>query len=268
MTQSNFALSGQRGLTLVEMMVAMTIGLIVLVGVGSIYLSSLRTYRIQEDDARLQESGRYVIELIGRSIRQAGADAEMTFNPVATTLNCVAPVCQPVNGTNGAAGAPDTLALQFYANRDELQGGNWVTRDCTGGLNQANLNTLITNTFSLAGASFRCNGSAGGVQEIVPNVEDFQVLYGVDTTGDQSADQYLEAPANWAQVVSARICLQMVSTNNRLSDTPQRFLNCGGALGMVPATLAGGGLTDAGDQRLRRTFVATFNLRNRITAMP
>lgn len=261
---------GHKGFTLIEMMVAMTIGLIVLLGVGAIYLSSVRTYRIQEDDARLQESGRYVLELIGRSIRQAGGDAEMNFSPVANTLNCVAPACQPVGGTNGAGATPDTLAVQFYANRDELVAGNWITRDCTGGVNQANANTLITNTFSLVGTSFRCNGSTGGVQEIVAGVEDFQVLYGIDTTGDQSVDQYQAAPANWDQVRTARICLVMTSNNNRLSDTPQRFLNCAGALGVVGATLADGGLTDAaaGDLRLRRTFVATFNLRNRITAMP
>ncbi len=270
MTQPNHTLTGQRGLTLVEMMVAMTIGLIVLVGVGSIYVSSLRTYRIQEDDARLQESGRYVIELIGRSIRQAGADAEMTYNAATATLDCAAPACQPVNGTNGVAGAPDTLAVQFYANRDELVAGNWIMRDCTGGLNQASTNTIITNTFSMAGTSFRCNGSTGGVQEIAANAEDFQVLYGIDTTGDQSADQYLAAPASWDQVVSARICLRIVSANNRVSDTPQRFLNCAGALGTSPATLVGGGLSDAaaGDLRLRRTFVATFNLRNRVNAVP
>jgi len=113
----------------------------------------------------------------------------------------------------------------------------------------------------------------GGTQTLISDVEDFQVIYGIDTTGgDQSADQYVAAPsaAQWPLVVTARICVLVRSANNGLTAAPQRFLNCAGALGTAPATLAGGGLTDAGagDLRLRRSFVATYNLRNRINATP
>lgn len=258
----------QAGLTLVEIMVSLTLGLIVLLAIGSIYVGSRQTYRAQEDNARLQEAGRYALEVIGRSIRQAGADAEMNFNPVAITLECVPPVCTAITGTNGAAPVTDTLAVQFYAGREELNAGAWFTRDCTGGLVAAN--TLITNTFSINANDLRCTGSQGGAQALISDVEDFQVVYGIDTTGDQSANQYVPAPANWAQVVTARVCVQIRSANTGLTSAPQRFLNCAGALGTVDATLAAGGLSDAaaGDLRLRRSFVATYNLRNRINAMP
>lgn len=255
----------QAGFSLVELMIAITLGLIVLLAIGSIYIGSRQTYRVQEDNARLQEAGRYALEVIGRGLRQAGADAEINFNPVAITLECgMAAPCNAITGTNGAT---DTLAVQFYAGREELDDdaapGGWVTRDCTGG--QAVFNTVITNTFDVTGGELRCTGSVGGVQALVSDIEDLQVIYGIDTTGDQAADRYIATPGNWAQVVTARVCVQVRSANNGLTVAAQRFLNCAGALGTATGPAA---FTNAADLRLHRSFVATYNLRNRINGAP
>jgi type IV pilus assembly protein PilW len=254
----------EAGLTLVEIMVSLTLGLIVLLAVGSIYINSRQTYRVQEDNARIQEAGKYALEVIGRSIRQAGANAEITTNPVTVPVICTAPACTAIDN-NGVAGATDTIRNQFYAGREELNAGAWITRDCTGGVVASG--TLITNIFDLNGTDLRCTGSVGGAQALISDVEDLQVVYGIDTTGDQSADQYLAAPGNWAQVVTARVCVQVRSANNGLAESAQRFVNCAGALGTATGaaafTTAG-----AGDRRLHRSFVGTFNLRNRINATP
>lgn len=258
----------QLGLTLVEIMVSLTIGLIVLAAIGSVYLGSRQTYRVQEDNARLQEAGRYALEVIGRSVRQAGADAEMSFNPVTGTPECnVAGVCVPVAGANGAVS--DTLIVQSYAGREELNAGVWGARDCTGGFVASGIlpANVATNTFDLNGTDLRCTGGIGGAQPLVSDIEDLQIMYGIDTSGDQSADQYVAAPGNWAQVVTARVCVQIRSANNGLAVAPQRFMNCAGALG----TAVGAGAftaAAAGDLRLHRSFVATYNLRNRINGAP
>jgi type IV pilus assembly protein PilW len=255
----------QAGLTLVEMMIAITLGLVVLLAIGSIYSSSRQTYRVQEDNARIQESGRYALEVIGRSIRQAGADAEMSFNPVVITAECgTAAPCNTIFGTNAAT---DTLAVQFYAGREELNGGVWITRDCTGGAVGAGAlpANVVTNTFDVTGGSLRCTGGTGGTQALVSDVEDLQVVYGIDTNSDQAADQYVATPGNWSQVVTARVCVQVRSANNGLATTPQTYLNCAGALGTTPGATTTAG---AGDLRLHRTFVATYNLRNRVNGAP
>lgn len=263
----------QAGLTLVELMVAITIGLIVLLAVGSIYLSSRQTYRMQEDNARVQEAGKYALEVIGRSIRQAGANAEMNFSKTATTKQCnVAGTCVAIVGTDGAASAADTLTVQFYAGREELNGGAWIARDCTGGT--AALGTVVSNTFNVTGTDLRCTGSVGGVQPLVENVEDIQVVYGIDTdasgsAGYRSADQYVAAPtaAQWPNVVAARVCVRIQSANNGLTTSPQKYLNCAGALGTATGAAAYTTAV-AGDLRLHRSFVATYNLRNRVAAAP
>lgn len=71
--QINHTLSrNQRGLTLVEVMVAMTIGLVLLGGVVTVMSSSQNTYRVNEAMARVQESARYAFQLLSHDIRMAG----------------------------------------------------------------------------------------------------------------------------------------------------------------------------------------------------
>lgn len=62
----------QQGMTLVEVMVAMTIGLVLLGGVVTVLSSSQNTYRVNEALARMQENARYAFQLLSRDIRMAG----------------------------------------------------------------------------------------------------------------------------------------------------------------------------------------------------
>lgn len=60
-----------RGFSLVELMVAMTIGLILTIGVVQIFSASRSTYMLDEGLARAQENGRFAIEFMSREIRHA-----------------------------------------------------------------------------------------------------------------------------------------------------------------------------------------------------
>ncbi len=62
----------QNGLSLVEMMVAITISLILLAGVIQIFLGSKQSYRLNENMSRIQESGRFAMEFLARDIRMIG----------------------------------------------------------------------------------------------------------------------------------------------------------------------------------------------------
>lgn len=62
----------QKGLSLIELMIAMVIGLVLLAGVIGIFLSTQQTNRTQEAMSRVQESARIAIELIARDIRESG----------------------------------------------------------------------------------------------------------------------------------------------------------------------------------------------------
>ncbi len=64
--------TNQTGFSLVEMMVAMTISLVLVLGVATIMISSKRSYNVQQDMARMQENARFAIEFLNKDLRMAG----------------------------------------------------------------------------------------------------------------------------------------------------------------------------------------------------
>lgn len=65
-------LQTQSGLTLVELLISLTLGLIITLAVGYLYTNSRQTHRVNDNVARIQENGRYAMEMIGRDLRMAG----------------------------------------------------------------------------------------------------------------------------------------------------------------------------------------------------
>lgn len=61
-----------RGLSLVELMVALLISSLILIGLIQIFINSRTTYHIDEGLARLQENGRFAMDFLARDIRMAG----------------------------------------------------------------------------------------------------------------------------------------------------------------------------------------------------
>ncbi|WP_150050690.1 PilW family protein [Methylomonas rhizoryzae] len=64
--------SPQAGFSLIELMIAMMLGLFLIGGVVSVFLSNRAVYRQNENLSRMQESARYAFEVIARDLREAG----------------------------------------------------------------------------------------------------------------------------------------------------------------------------------------------------
>jgi type IV pilus assembly protein PilW len=62
----------QRGLSLVELMIAITLGMVAVAGAISIYLANRSSYKLVEGAARVQENARFAMEFMGRDLREAG----------------------------------------------------------------------------------------------------------------------------------------------------------------------------------------------------
>ena len=72
MKRSTSKLSRSGGFSLVELMVALTIGLIILGAVSSLFVSSKQTYTTQDSLARLQENARFAMQFLIKDLRLAG----------------------------------------------------------------------------------------------------------------------------------------------------------------------------------------------------
>lgn len=62
----------QMGFTLVELLIALVLGLIVVAGVGSVFLANKDAYRTNEALSQVQDAARTSFEFLGRDIREAG----------------------------------------------------------------------------------------------------------------------------------------------------------------------------------------------------
>jgi len=97
------------------------------------------------------------------------------------------------------------------------------------------------------------------IQELVPNVENMQLLYGVDTTGSQMPSEYdtadvVDAANEWSSVVSVRAALLVRSNLNAVSQpTAAQTYDLLGTTIQTPL-----------DTRLRQVYTTTIGLRNRL----
>lgn len=71
----------QRGLSLVEILVALVISLFLIAGVIQLFISSKQTYRNYDALSRLQENGRFALEAMSRDIRMASFTGCPRINP-------------------------------------------------------------------------------------------------------------------------------------------------------------------------------------------
>jgi type IV pilus assembly protein PilW len=105
------------------------------------------------------------------------------------------------------------------------------------------------------------NTAALQAVELLPDVENMQIVYGVDTDADRDADVYQTASAvtDWRNVLSVRIALLLASVEDNLVSENQSYsFNAGTFTYTRDSTPAAGA-----DKRLRRIFTGFGTLRNR-----
>jgi len=98
----------QRGWTLVELLVAMTVALFLIAGIGQIYLAAKHSYEVQTSLAEIQDVGRYTVEALTQDIHMAGywglMDTKLAKNMAKLTG---VPVPPPPGVVGCAAGITD-----------------------------------------------------------------------------------------------------------------------------------------------------------------
>lgn len=78
--------SKNMGVTLIELMISLTIGMMIIITIGYVYLSASRTFRALEASSRMQENARYAIERMSFDLRMAGFTG-CSYSTIANVLN-------------------------------------------------------------------------------------------------------------------------------------------------------------------------------------
>ncbi len=200
----------QRGYSLIEVLVALVIGLFLLGGILTILQTTRNTSSNQSQLAQLQDEERVAMTLMTDAIQQAGyfpnADqvaATTVFLPDATFGTAGQIVAGQPNSTNAAYG--DTVTIRYEGDTT-----NSVV-DCRGQVIPNG--TLEEMTFQVKPQpgtnqpELMCTVN-GADSQLVLNVQNLQIFYGVDTNGSGSVNAYLPASqmaAYWTSVYSVKI---------------------------------------------------------------
>lgn len=76
-----------QGMTLVELMIAITLGLLVMGAAIGIFISNRQVYRAAENLNRVQEGGRVAFELMARDVREAAGNACVNKLPLVNVIS-------------------------------------------------------------------------------------------------------------------------------------------------------------------------------------
>jgi type IV pilus assembly protein PilW len=220
----------ERGMTIVEILVALAVTSFLLIGLFTIVQTMLLVSNNQTALALLQDNERLAMTRLGDVIQQTGYFTSQLTNtpggalpggvsfgvPVGgTTYALTFAADQGVFGVHVATPAPqDMVTVRYNA------GPNDYLINCDGSTNT--VVGIIYNTFAIdANGNLTCTLSTtiGGVTTVgtpvilVAGLHDMVILYGVNTTLHSSnpVDSYITASSmagtNWNNVLSVRISL-------------------------------------------------------------
>jgi type IV pilus assembly protein PilW len=240
--------ASQHGVSLVELMVAMTIGLILLAAVAYLFIGTSQTSRTQDDLSRLQETGRIALDVVGQMVRHAKYVETPNADEPAISWKPNWELSHPgvawLVTSNGAGTAADSITVRF----EPVSAGD---TDCTGA-NVVNAalphSNLVQATLSINGSNELVCNNGSTTATLFSDIENMQITYGIDTSGDFAADSYVDTPANINQVVAIRVSLLARSRDDASPMTQTYTYN--------------GSTVTATDKRLRQEFVTTYALRN------
>ena len=251
--------AGTRGVTLVELLVAMTIGLLITIVIAQLFLGSRQTFATTDDVSRMQDNIRFTQYILNRTIHVAGYKSQAN----SITGNVFSGGNAALEGTNNpAAQGSDTITVRYQGSRGAGGAADGSVVDCLGVAIDAGV--MAVNTFSIGtGADGRpalfCNNGGVNAVEMAPNVANMQILFGEDTNSDLVADRYVPRTApgmNVNNVVSVRIALLFETPTESAKTVPDA----------TTYDMLGDGSVVLGpfnDRRIRRLVTTTINLRNR-----
>lgn len=156
--------SRQRGLSLIELMVALGIGAFLIAGVVQVFISNKGSERLETSLARLQENGRFALDLMTDDLYRAQYVGCNTGDAVITNMVNTTGGFQGVRGfekTGASTWAPSTLPTNLDAVKANVRVGTDVLQLQTG----RQLPATITSNVNSASAVVPLNGNPGCILE-------------------------------------------------------------------------------------------------------
>lgn len=250
----------QRGVTLIELMISMVIGLVVVAGVMVSFIGSGRAGRYQSAIGQMNQDAQVALNLLSREIQMSGyispgqilgapalfgCDATTGTVPFTSPASTGALLCAADTGTAKVS----ALEVVYEADiKTTVKTSGGLPSDCLGnGLTISGSiyiarNRYFIDTSSSGRKELHCASNASTAQPLIENVDDMQLWFGIATSAfPETTIRYARAGKDtgtsgtvngqglteWANVNSVRICLLMRSAEPILTaEDARNYLDC------------------------------------------
>lgn len=221
-------LKKEQGLTLLELMVSLAIGVILLLALGAIYLTALQSNKKRSIDEMLDETARQVFDQFEHELSMAGyldifdvdangklqaenvarlsaANVQRNFSRDISNAGTPVTPFKEVFNQDGISGTDSELTVRYQVNvaaessatnlRDEANAGD-NRIGCTGA-NVAAGTKVVENTYSLKNSALYCksNNARGDEQSIVANIHSLSFRYLVTDPMDTQDATLFDSPS-------------------------------------------------------------------------
>lgn len=277
----------QHGLSLVELLVGLTLGLTVIAAAVALYLSSGHAYRSTQAVTQLTEDASVALTLLRTQIAQAGygtpTGIDSTTGQVTRAFTgpglfgCTGGITPSSIGATDLHGLachndstqPDAILVRYQADtRNTLPTSAGIPTDCLGNSTPLVNGThhVAENRYFVKDQTLFCRGNGHSVaQPLVDRIVGLQIRYGVSApsasdpevrtlrflSAQEVSDSSVPGAASplWRQVKAVRVCL-VLRSELEVQDTPMSYANCQHVMQTAP------------DRRLYRAFHTTVSLPN------
>lgn len=239
-----------KGLSLVELMVAVLLGVMLLAGVIQIMINKKDAYNFQQGQSLVQENSRFSMHFMEDILERTGfrqlpeRSREVAFPYRYAANGCAAfkegQVLAPLS--SGGAG----MCLRY-------QPINTGSVDCQGNAIDAATTEVVEQiTFDASSNELRCAAQGATAQALVGEIENMTVSFGLDSDDDRVVDKFISSPTanQWSEIMSIRFDALFASNVGVGTSQTYRF----------PITSSTE--TTAADSRLYRAISRTVTLKN------
>jgi type IV pilus assembly protein PilW len=214
----------QRGLSMIELMVALLLSSFLILGVTQIYIDNKRTYIYQQGQGENQENSRFALMFLERQLAKAGyrrdprSELPDTF-PASPTLGCGFEEGQTVARVDAT-----TICLR-YQPRDKYE------TDCFGSqpfsastaldapYEALTTNSTIVEKISVSDGVLTCQASTSNSSDLIEGISGIYFDYGVnDSVYDRDISKYSAEPVTGEYVRSLRYSILFTATPNNLTE--------------------------------------------------
>lgn len=220
----------QGGFSLIELIVAMALGLVVSLGITQIFLSARNTYATQSAAAAIQEDGRFALSKMIQEIRMVGMFGCINTITAATATAApfliaqTTPITYVTNATTGniltlttadvgvGGGTPTwTVVTDCVSSAKAYVGTQAAAAGQIAFPIRQVIYTYVNNQISTT------VGTATSV--LINNVAGFDVLFGMaSTVSDKIITSYTATPSNPALIRTIRLKLTLTDPTKRVAN--------------------------------------------------